>query len=339
VKLRKKLLSFLLFLVCLEIILRISGIYTTYLERVTGQYFYFYRQKKPTWFHTYVPDLMYESIQPEFHYSYRCNDIGHREIDFKQFKQDTSDIKILCLGDSFTEGDGTCYDSTWVKFFERRIQLTTNKTVKLYNAGVNGSDVFFNNTMLVNKLVESNPDLVIECVNISDIHDYIWRGGLERFNPDGTTSYKVGPSWEPLFKYSHVFRAFIQTIINYDQNLVWRVTKKEQELSALDSVFAQIARNSEWCNQNNIKYLVIYHPTPHQIKQEFHYSEVFENKIQLLPYAVSTYNQTHDTINKENLVNYSWPINGHWNSKGYLLMGNLIFDQISKRQEFTYLFQ
>lgn len=282
---------------------------------------------------------MYESIQPEFRYAYMCNDIGHREIDFSLFKQDSSDIKIVCLGDSFTEGDGTCYDSTWVKFFDRHLQANTNKNIKIYNAGVNGSDVFYNNAMLVNKLVESKPKMVIECINISDIHDYIWRGGLERFNADGTTSGKVGPVWEPIFKYSHIFRAIIQNPFLYDQNLVLRSTKNAQELSALDSVLSQLDRNNEWCIKNGIKYFAVYHPTPHQIKQEFHYSDVFEEKMKTRPYSVSIYEQTKDSISMENLINYSWPINGHWNSKGYSIMGNLIYDVISKRQDFVEIIQ
>jgi lysophospholipase L1-like esterase len=283
---------------------------------------------------------MYESIQPEFRYIYQCNDIGHREIDFKHFKEiDTADIKVICLGDSFTEGDGSCYDSTWVKAFERRVIQNTNKAFTIYNAGVNGSDVFYNNAMLVNKLIESKPNLVIECVNISDIHDYIWRGGLERFNADGTTSSKVGPKWEPLFRYSHVFRAVIQTILRYDQNLVWRVSRNQQELAALDSVFTQISRTAEWCRQNSIQYIAVYHPTPHQIKQTFHYSLVFEDKIQALPYATSIYYQTQDSISKENLFKYSWPINGHWNGKGYEVMGNLIYEKLAERNEFKKYFQ
>jgi len=74
------------------------------------------------------------------------------------------------------------------------------------------------------------PHLVIECINTSDILDVIKRGGNERFNDDGTTSGKVGPRWELIYKYSYVFRRITHVFFKYNRNLIKKSRKTKWDL-------------------------------------------------------------------------------------------------------------
>ncbi|MES2690363.1 MAG: hypothetical protein V4658_08170, partial [Bacteroidota bacterium] len=213
---KKILISTLIFFVTLEAGLRIHGRYYTYTENNGDYYKSDYKKKFPTWYHHWTPNAVVDYKSAEFHYINHYNELGHREKPFSLFVADSTARKVVCIGDSFTEGDGTCYDSTWVRRLE---QLTNVSSAELnepskektlfYNGGVCGSDVFFNNKMLQDKLVKANPVEVIECLNTSDINDVIWLGGNERFNADGTTSGKHAFWWDAFYHYSHVFRAFI----------------------------------------------------------------------------------------------------------------------------------
>lgn len=133
------------------------------------------------------------------------------------FNQNQNGFRILCLGDSFTEGDGAPSDSSWVKELTRKLDENFDTNFLVYNAGVCGSDVYFDNKILENVLYKTfKPDFVIQAINASDVTDIIYRGGQDRFNTDGTTSCKDCPKWEKLYQYSYLFRGLIRTIGGYD---------------------------------------------------------------------------------------------------------------------------
>ena len=221
---------------------------------------------------------------------------------------------------------------------KKKINLNSKHKIKLYNAGTCGSDVFFNNKLLVNVLYKMKPHLVIECINTSDILDVIKRGGNERFNDDGTTCGKVGPRWEIIYQYSHVFRGIIHNFFDYDENLIKKSELLESELIAILMIKQKTDETALFCKQNGIPYILLIQPTPADLKTNQHQPTFFINQLAELQYSINLFEPMHKYYLLHNIKDDSWDLNGHFNSKGYLVLGNIIYEELLKRKDLQYLF-
>lgn len=315
--------SILLFFLFMEVLLRLWGKYKTSNEKASSEYFYRYRNQSPTWVHRWKPNKTTDYKQVEFYYQNKYNEFGLREHYLDSFTKDTNRIKILCLGDSFTEGDGAPYDSSWVRATERYANGTGGK-YKFYNAGVCGSDVFFNHQWLNTEVMRIKPKVVIECINTSDLCDVVWRGGKERFNADGTTSGKVGPKWEMVYRFSHVFRAFVHAVLKYDDNLMNKTTINK----ALPIIKQELLAAKQQLSKQGISYVVVLQLCPHEIRDSGMINDSFFSELKNLPFVVDISPLLTDCLTKENIQQYSWPINGHFNSKGYEVLGKSIYEKV-----------
>jgi hypothetical protein len=129
--------------------------------------------------------------KPEFHYLHKYNSLGLRDKEFTTNKK-PHEVRILGVGDSFTEGVGTCADSTWLKQLEYMLN-SSGKDIyyTTMNGGVHGSDLFFSYDLFTRCLLQYKPDLVILNLNSTDIGDVISRGCSERFDTQGNFSEAV----------------------------------------------------------------------------------------------------------------------------------------------------
>ena len=335
---KKIFFSILIFYSILEISLRISGKFTTSNEKSIGFYHCQYRQKNSSWYYYYKRNWTHYYKQVEFEYTNVYNELGSREKPFISFLNDTISNKIVCLGDSFTHGDGTCYDSSWVRQFERKINKKSTTKTRLYNAGTCGSDVFFNNKLLVNDLIKMKPKLVIECVNTSDILDIIKRGGNERFNDDRTTSGKVGPRWEIIYQYSFVFRGIIHVCFDYNDVLIKKSDYANQESKAIQMIKQKTIETALFCKKNGIPYVLFIQPIPVDLKINQAQPLNFINQLAELPYSLNLFEPMHNYYNINPLEKDSWVLNGHFNSNGYLVLGNFVFEELNKNKELQTIF-
>lgn len=324
---KKVAISCLLFIVVLEISLRASGAFKNYHEKTTGSYIPQYRQKTDSWFHIWKPNTIVHFNQSEFNFYNKINEWGHRENPIDTFLQDSTSIKVLCIGDSFTEGDGVRYNDAWVRRFENLLNKHSDTSFLIYNAGVCGSDVFYNQKILKEKLIQLKPSIVIEALNSSDIEDVIARGGEERFNPDGTTTGKVGPRWEFLFQHFHIFRAFIIVVGGYNDNLIKNKLANQSRHDAVKKIEKQVYKTWSWCKNNNIDYYLIIHPVPHEI-EAYDHPFIFDNYFHAFSFAYNISSSLKEKWANEDIHLYSWPINAHFNKIGYFEMGNVIFDEL-----------
>ena len=320
--------STLLFFISFEIFLRVSGKYKTRSEFKEKNYAYKYKVKKPTWYHTNTPNSSRIKKEKEWQYFNQYNEFGNREKSIDNFENDTVSIKVLCLGDSFTEGDGAPYDSSWVRLFERKLNSKDNLKYKIYNAGACGSDVFYNYKILTNKLMSLKPKIVIECINSTDINDVIWRGGFERFNSDGTVSGKVGPNWEFFYCFSHVFRAFMNVFLKYNENLISENNLPLNEKSAVALILSQLEQTAQFCLNHHIEYHLIIHPLPTELIKGNSQPIEFIQQLSHKTYVTSLFTSFSNYYKKNDLLKEYWIVNKHFNSKGYLTMGNIIFNEI-----------
>lgn len=329
--LKKIIFSAIIFIATLEIGLRLAGTYYSSNEKDSGIYSKHYGKKLATWYHSWKPYDVYDYDNTEFHYINRYNELGHRETSFQDFAHDTASRKVVCTGDSFTEGDGAPYDSTWVRSLEQLSNRAFNRGIRFYNAGVCGSDVFFNSKTLTDKLMPANPACVIECLNTSDLNDVICMGGEERFNADGTTTGKINLYWEPLYKYSHLFRAIIHVIFRYDNNLVRRSTRDEQQQRAAVIVAGRVEKTAAYLAARKIAYYLVVHPCPHEIRSPDSVITYLERTFAGKPYLVNISDTMRAYYKVNDLEKNSYPINGHFNSKGYWVMGGMIFTRLESQ--------
>lgn len=130
------LLTFLLFFFILffslEIMIRCLGKYKTYTEKVGKDFHTYYGESLDSPYFTWPSNHSFVESNVFFEFNYKTNSLGFRGAEF-----DTSNSKfrILCLGDSFTEGVGATYENSWPIQLESILSGNCSKSnIKVYNA-------------------------------------------------------------------------------------------------------------------------------------------------------------------------------------------------------------
>lgn len=309
---------FLMFFV-IEIGLRISGITTTYTEKRSGYYQSPYTPTEPGWYHTWPISKIHFLKTSEYNFERQSNSLGLSDVEPIE-KKDSNEYRIIGLGDSFTEGDGADTDSTWLKFLERNINKKHNKIFKFINAGICGSDPYFEYVLLRDKLVCYKPDLVILAIN-DEITDIIVRGGIERFKSDGMLQFIKPPKWEWVFSISHIFRLIVYNVMRYDQLLISSSQYNDRFEHALKQLKESLLLFKSLSEKEGFKLLVVMHPLRNEIdNKSFKYLSKVEQYAK--KNKIETLNMLDYYINKENIsinnsFEYYWKIDGHHNAKGY----------------------
>ncbi|MDD4236836.1 MAG: GDSL-type esterase/lipase family protein [Bacteroidales bacterium] len=302
-----------------EILLRFIGSTSTYMERRVGFYESSYNLKNASyWINRNNKKI--SKTGEEFNFYRECNSMGYsdKEWNWKDMKSKT---RILALGDSFTEGDGADADSTWVKFLERKIKDTS---FYFMNGGICGSDPVFELYKLQHIFLQFKPDIVVVCINYSDIQDVLFRGGYERFKPDGV-KFKRGPWWEPIYAMSHLSRLFFR--LKFNQSLIaYNAYDREQEKS-LSIIKTTIDSIKQLSDNNSIELVFVFHPMKESVKEGKNpFKEVIE---ELNDEDISTINLFEYYSKPEivsNINDYYWVKDGHHNAKGYKLMAEGIYE-------------
>lgn len=327
----KLLFSLLVFILTLEVALRVTGLYSTNEEKQGYEYEYKYNHQINSWFHTWAPNSTVNSTSKEFQYTNKYNDLGHRELSTSVYAAKKNVIRILCIGDSFTEGDGAPYDSTWVKRAEEKTN-NSKPIFSFYNAGVCGADVFYDYKILSCKLIQLKPKVVIETLNYSDVNDVIFRGGDERFNPDSTTTYKNGPAWEKAYQYSHVIRAIVTSLLGYNRSFIKKSNVDKEEKGAIKKLKQRVEETNEFCKKRGVFYILVIHPHPLEInKKSNKLTDAFCNE----PYVINLFDDFYPFFKKNKIAKYSWYKNQHFNSNGYWLMGDAIASHLINQEPFS----
>ena len=319
--------------VLLEACLRIGGFYYTYTEKMDGQYVSYYNAIRPSWY--YETPRPYDSItdmKPEYNYLSLTNNYGYRDRDFDT-NNDAHVTKMLVLGDSFAEGMGAPQDSTWPHLLENLLNQQDSSKYRVYNCGAAGSDPFFEYVMLRDKWIKLKPDKVIMSINYSDINDYITRGGMERFRPDGTVAYNKGPWFEPLYKRSHVARLFVHFILRYDFSLLSPSEHADKVKEALDKIADCAASARELCKSKNIAFLVVLHPYIDPYDRYLKKQDQLPLIEKLLRKGnievINLFEDFAKRVNESNYQTYSWPRDMHYTSQGYDLFAHLLWRRIN----------
>lgn len=326
-------------LIAFEVLLRLFHVNITWSEKIGRGYASYYNKSTDSWFNIYKPHADFDMDNGDFKYHYTINSIGLRERE--DFFKDSSKQKIIVLGDSYTEGAGTSYDSSYPRFIERALNLQQNK-YEILNAGVSGSDPFFEYMLFKEKLLQYHPQYVLINFNSSDISDYIYRGGMERFKADGTSVFKKGPWYEPLYQYSYVFRFILNNILRYTHTNLFLTRHQYQDVvapQALKEITALLDTMNAMGKKNNFKLLLTLQPVAVELaykKGDNAYSKtIFERfKDSAITHNIAVVNLwpvMETEINKQNMYRYTYKHDGHYNGDGYALVANAIIKLVNEQ--------
>jgi len=279
-------------LIIIETIFVLSGYESTYLEK-RNKYYYEspFTPKIIKKIHFWERGSDFDLKTNEYCFHRSINSLGLSDIEHPVEKS-KNEYRIIGLGDSFTEGDGTNVDSTWLKFLSYNLsEINVNKTLVYMNAGVGGSDPFFEYVMLKEKLLKYKPDLVVVTINQSDIGDIIIRGGMERYKADGSVKFNDPPWFEPIYASLHISRLLFNNILDYNECLIpndsLNIEKAKKNIYYCVSLFDQLSK------ENHFKLLIVFHPFLNEIEN---------NKLELKSVADKI---TKDTkINSLNMLDY-----------------------------------
>jgi lysophospholipase L1-like esterase len=241
-----------------------------------------------------------------------------------------SEKRILTLGDSFTEGDGAPYDSSYVALMRG---LLPEDSFYIMNGGICGSDPFNNFIILKDKLLPLKPDIIIQSVGSNDMtSDILIRGGLARFTKDGKQVWRPAPWWEPLYAGSYIFRVLAASV-GYTEVLTKKTLNTDEQQRVNSETEDMFAKYSALCRSNHIQMIVILHPEKGElINNKYDYDfvplvadlEKYGVKvIDLLPSYREYLERNHSDPKA-----YYWIYDGHHNSRGYKMMAESTLENI-----------
>lgn len=263
--------------------------------------------------------------KPEFTYSYRFNALGLRDRDYP-LDSLTGKKVILCLGDSFCEGVGAPPGMSWPHQLQRHMQRIDTSVVVI-NGGIQGSDVFFECYKLEHLLADAyQPQSVILSVNSTDLHDVVIRRGRERFAGATGLHYRKPPWWEYLYGFSMITRFVVHDVFQVGPDLFTpqrRAALNQQASQAIGDAlvndFAGFAR------ENRIEPLVVFHPMYYEIEGDLNPFADCISRLDAagIPYLdlYAAFRALPDTA----LANIHWPLDMHYNEKGYGLMAGFVY--------------
>lgn len=331
----KKQNAFLLFtsilfsLMIAEAFMITTGMRKTYMERISGAYYSPYSPQDKTHYHIWPNNQEHWITKPEYAFRRPTNSQGLPDREWFIDKK-PGEKKILALGDSFTEGDGAPDDSDYVALLTEKL-ATTGYKYYLMNAGVCGSDPFFNYVQLKDRLLTYSPDYIFQTLSSGDVMwDILQRGGMERFKADGSLQFAKAPWWEPLYAVSNVSRIFFE-LAGYNE-MLQRINLPAKDKARLNNqVIALFKEYNALCIKKSIKLFIILRPDRREIERnqyDYDFSEILKNTdaeiIDLLPLY-----RAYIRNNKTSATDYFWKIDGHHNSKGYQMMADVLFDSLA----------
>lgn len=319
-RIKSAVIIFLLLWLCIETFLRMEGLNMSYNERNNSYYssgFSARFEKSEENSHLLVHPEYYTGIihRKEFSCKIICNNEGLRDIDHP-VKKEENEYRIICLGNSFTESIGASKDSTWPKLLENRLKPIIKKKLTVFNAGKGGSDPFFEYMLLKECLLKYEPDLVLLTLGSSDFDFYTFRGGFERFTPE-SVQFRKGPRWEKLYAVSYIFRFLINDQLHYRKFLLPEDYKKDS-VKAMNDIDQCTRQFYQLSLENKFRLVVVFYDDRDN-RYTFLINKLKQEK--MIPVIdLFEYNKNVEKITRHNKSIYYWPVDGHYNAKGYDLL-------------------
>ncbi len=321
-------ISFIVALGIGELVLRHSGNFASYSEQsANGEYISFFSNQFYRVPFCWPPDFAILNEKLEFTSQFVTNSLGLRNAEVGTKKG----LRILVLGDSFTEGFGAPNDSTYPILLQKYFHENDMPEVEVINAGVSGSDIFFALNFFVEKLSALQPDIVIYTLNNSDIIDYSSRGGFERFLPNGKLQFKEAPWYEPLYAQSHFVRAWVHIVLNRDFTFATPAERVVNESIALQQINLALDSMFRICESADAFFVPVLMPMCGEVivsTQYFVPNTIAFCKKNKLPYIDTKPCLENQGLTAENVYNYYYEKDMHFTPKGYALLAKCVHERL-----------
>ncbi len=314
---------YLLFILT-EVMLRVTMNYATYGELNSKlPSLDFYQNRKVEKLKLWKP---YEGKEKkvrkvEFTYTYPVNECGCIDSSFKNIKTAKKN-RILCLGDSFTQGQGAPFDSSYPRILENVLDKS-QVSAKVYNCGFPGayphSQLNLLKNLCENKILEVNS--VIYGLHSSDFDDIKYTIAPRPWFDD---LFGTGIS---LYGMSYVVRYIAHKLMKYDANLI-KMNEAELYRAATEKELLKVMLDlDEFCNLQGIVFSLVYLPSVWEIKNNAA-DNIYQTLIaQLAEKNIPVYDLTADVskaIHNENVYTFYYKIDMHPRPAGYKLFAELI---------------
>ena len=331
---KRILITIVICLVAIELLLRLSGVFKTSSEKSGMGYVSSYGEVHPTWYNNHKP---YDTLVPpatDFHYQFCTNKLGIRDKDYSEDKPD-SVFRILITGNSYVEGVGAPYDSTWPRLIEKEL-LSRNMRVEVIDAGIASNDIMYDYVFYRDKLRSLHANLVIATMNNSDYIYYAFRGGMERFNKDGTVHYLPIPRYDFLYHYSHLFRAILAIYQPLEGAYLSKNTYSAVANRATTD-FAQVIKTfSDTVTKDGSGFVLIVYPKSNDIGLSSFFARNSTNNFNNLASLLSKDNISNfniitpmkNALGSQRKENFTYQHDWHFKPSGYLIMAKLTTDSL-----------
>lgn len=323
-----------------EIGLRVTKIGIAYSETREGVYVNPAERMQKTWYTTYPPNCKIELKAAEYCYPRNTNKEGLSDVEWSEPK-DTNEIRIMTLGDSFTEGDGCPFDSTYPNVLSHLLQSRFPQLkINVMNPARSGSDPWFEYKKLNDRLLKYKPDIVVYTNSTNDLFfDHLNYGGMERFAADSTVTNRIPQHWWlGLYEVSYVFRLFMD-FAGYDNSLFGIGDREKNKIQALADARYISGKFSQLAVKNNFICVQLLRPEKNEIEDgAFAFNAIdLTSGTDTLPryftYDLLSYYRNTLKINRSNASEYYWKIDQHHNPKGYSIMAQAVYECIKPKIE------
>lgn len=321
----------------LEVALVVTGISKNYMELRSGHYQSPYSQNMGNYYNIRHPNDTVWLRSGEFSYGRVTNSLGHSDREWA-LEKDSATLRIIALGDSFTEGDGAPADSTYPVQLQKML-IESGIRAEVLNAGTSGSDPLFCYRNLKDRLLTYSPDIVIQTVSSDDmLFDIPLRGGLERF-ADGELKLASPPPWEPVVAASYVLRELFH-LFGLDISRPYGAEKNAGHVTAMGGLLRDvILRQDSLGAEHGFVSIWLVLPMKHETRDMRHVFPFEAWQKQPFPLRASStamllpcYEHTM-SIEGDSYSAYFWKIDGHHNSRGYRMMAACTAEQVLMLQD------
>lgn len=306
-----------------------------------GQYISIYDTHYENQYHTSHPYEKISTSNREFSFKRTTNSIGLSDKEWIKDKNKNT-IRIICIGDSFTEGDGVSFENSYPQILQNLLNKKY-KNIEVLNAGKRGSDPFYNYKHLKDILIEYQPDIVLQSFTTNDFYfDFIVRGGNKRFADKNKITFRHQYWWEPIYASSFISQILIQTFGGFDRNLI-KKNETPQLIKEMQGETIELFKEyQELSKKNHFKLIVFTLPFNNDFADFNIIKKLYNNdnllfynkfrsefsKIGLPFYNLQPCYKDHFKSSNTDPSEYYWSRDGHHNDKGYHLMAECIEDII-----------
>ena len=317
-------------LLAAELALRASGVFATYSESNYGEWRDVYGRKQAGWLRAWAPG-QHVLQTAEFRYDYQINGDGVRDVEHA-LEAAPGVQRVVVLGDSYAEGVGAERDEAWPAVLAERL-ARAGASVEVLDAGVSGSDPWFEVELLRQRFLRYRPDLVILALNDSDIYDTVWWGGRERFREDGTARGRPAPRSFALYRRSHLARWLLHGLGGLERSMMSYGEPGRVSWQAQLEVVEACAAAAALCAEHSARLLVLVHPVPEGIlAREVNYFDAFFAELERRGIdAVDLTPSMCAALAGLEFADYAWRVDLHYNARGYAAFAQAVEPLVLER--------